>query len=256
MEDAGDGSKNLADLIMQKMQAGDFVDGDKLDMKSNLSDLKDSTLDPKVIAAYKKVGVVMRSFKSGKLPKAFKIIPQLQNWEELLILTNPDSWSPQSGYEATKIFASNMNAKMAQRFYNVVLLPLVQKNINTYKKLNYHLYMAVKKSMFKTGAFFKGFLLPLALEASTRDAVIIGSILQKMSINVLDVAAALIKMTSDKYQLGNGYFIKVLLSKRYTLPTMVLDALINFFCSTGMENAAIEGDLEAQMDDEMEDGYG
>lgn len=37
---------------------------------------KGSNLDPKVIAAYKKVGIVMKSFKSGKLPKAFKIIPQ------------------------------------------------------------------------------------------------------------------------------------------------------------------------------------
>jgi len=51
---------------------------------------------------------------------------------------------------------------MAQRFYNVILLPNVQNNILKYKKLNYHLYMAVKKAMFKTGAFFKGFLLPLA----------------------------------------------------------------------------------------------
>ena len=32
-------------------------------------------LDPKIIAAYNKVGVVMKSYKSGKLPKAFKIIP-------------------------------------------------------------------------------------------------------------------------------------------------------------------------------------
>ena len=37
--------------------------------------------------------------------------------------------------------------------------------------------MAVKKAMFKTGAFFKGFLLPLAEIATTRDAIIIGSIL-------------------------------------------------------------------------------
>jgi essential nuclear protein 1 len=34
-----------------------------------------TNLDPKVVAAYKKVGIVMRSYKSGKLPKAFKIIP-------------------------------------------------------------------------------------------------------------------------------------------------------------------------------------
>ena len=51
--------------------------------------------------------------------------------------------------------------------------------------------MAVKKAMFKINAFFKGFLLPLAETATTREAIIIGSILQKMSINGLVVAAAL-----------------------------------------------------------------
>ena len=131
---------------------------------------------------------------------------------------------------------------MAQRFFSIILLPAVQDNIATYKKLNYHLYMAVKKAMFKVGAFFKGFLLPLAETASTREAVIIGSILQKMSINALDVAAALIKMTTSEYRLGNGYFIKVLLSKRYSLPTMVLDALVNYMCKTGMQEVADEED--------------
>jgi essential nuclear protein 1 len=75
-------------------------------------------------------------------------------------------------------------------------LPGFQKNIEMYKKLNYHLYMAVKKAMFKIAPFFKGFLLPLSEVATTREAVIIGSILQKMSINALDVAAALMKMTT------------------------------------------------------------
>ena len=41
-----------------------------------MSDLQDAgALDQKVVEAYRKVGVVMRSYKSGKLPKAFKIIP-------------------------------------------------------------------------------------------------------------------------------------------------------------------------------------
>ena len=43
----------------------------------------------------------------------------------------------------------------AQRFYNTILLPAVQDNIFQYKKLNYHLYMAVKKSMFKIEEFRK-----------------------------------------------------------------------------------------------------
>lgn len=75
-------------------------------------------LDPKVIAAYKKIAVVMKTYKSGKLPKAFKIIPAVNNWEELLLLTQPDNWSTCATYEATKIFASNLNNKMAQRYFN------------------------------------------------------------------------------------------------------------------------------------------
>ena len=146
-----------------------------------------------------------------------------------------------------------MNAKMTQRFYNIILLPNVQQNILRYKKLNYHLYMAVKKAMFKTGAFFKGFLLPLAEIATTRDAIIVGSILQKMSINPLDVAAALMKLTSMDYKLGNGYFLKVLLGKRYTLPTMVLDAIINYFCKTGMQDEQVPtGADEEEYDEEMD----
>ena len=71
--DAGDGAQDLAALIAQKLETGDFIDGDKFDSMTDVE--RGSTLDPKVIAAYKKVGVVMRSYKSGKLPKAFKIIP-------------------------------------------------------------------------------------------------------------------------------------------------------------------------------------
>ena len=36
-------------------------------------------------------------------------------------------------FAATRIFASNLNAKLAQRFYSSVLLPAVQDNISRYK---------------------------------------------------------------------------------------------------------------------------
>jgi essential nuclear protein 1 len=116
-----------------------------------------------------------------------------------LFLTKPGQWSPQATYEGTKIFASNLNAKMAQRFYNLVLLQAIRENIETYKKLNYHLYMALKKALFKPAAFFKGLLLPLAEDATTREAVIVGSILAKVSIPILHASAALIKLTEYDY---------------------------------------------------------
>lgn len=74
-----------------------------------------------------------------------------------------------------------------------------------------------------------------------------------MSINPLDVAAALMKLTSMDYKLGNGYFLKVLLGKRYTLPTMVLDAIIDYFCKTGMKGEELPtGEEDEEYDQEME----
>ena len=186
-------------------------------------------MDPKVIATYKKLGVVMKTFRSGKLPKAFKVIPLVSNWEELLFLTSPHNWSPNATYEATKIFASNLNAKMAQRFYSLVLLENVRENISKFKKLSCHLYAAVKKSIFKTGAFFRGFLLPLAEDATAREAVIIGSVLAKCSFNNLDAAAVIMKLTHMDYEVGTGFFLKTLLAKKYALATQVIRALIKFF---------------------------
>jgi len=104
---AGDGGKNLADIIMAKMAAGDFQTDE--DLKAT----QESQLEPKVIEAYKKLGVVLKTYRSGKLPKTFKIIPQCANWEELLFLTQPQKWSRHAVYEATKVFASNLNTKMA-----------------------------------------------------------------------------------------------------------------------------------------------
>lgn len=49
---------------------------------------------------------------------------------------------------------------MAQRFYNLVLLPRVRDDIAEYKKLNFHLYSALKKALFKPGAWFKGDMTP------------------------------------------------------------------------------------------------
>ena len=97
---------------MQKLSARDFKDGNLIDKKDGRG-YGVEEMDPKVIATYKKLGVVMKTYRSGKLPKAFKVIPLVANWEELLFLTSPHSWSPNATYEATKIFASNFNAKMA-----------------------------------------------------------------------------------------------------------------------------------------------
>jgi hypothetical protein len=52
------------------------------------------------------------------------------------------SWSNNAFYACTRIFASCLQDAMAQRFYNLVLLPRVVEDLKFNKRLNYHLYQA------------------------------------------------------------------------------------------------------------------
>lgn len=73
-----------------------------------------------MVEVYRSVGKILQRYTTGKVPKAFKIIPNLSNWEDVLYLTAPEQWSPHAVYQATRLFASNLNHKMAQRFYALV----------------------------------------------------------------------------------------------------------------------------------------
>lgn len=146
--------------------------------------------------AYKKVGSILHEYRAGKLPKAFRVLPTLEDWEEILYITNPDKWSYQAVFEGTKLFASISNEKITQRFYSLVLLPRAQQNVQDEKKLNFHLYRALVKACFRPAAFFKGIVIPLC-ESGTctkAEATAIGSVIRKTAIPVLHSSAALLKL--------------------------------------------------------------
>ena len=43
-----------------------------------------SGLDAKVVEVYTAVGKILSRYSAGKVPKAFKVVPTLKNWEEVL----------------------------------------------------------------------------------------------------------------------------------------------------------------------------
>ena len=182
---------------------------------------------------------MLSRYKSGKLPKAFKIIPTLPQWEELLSLTRPESWTPNACYEATKIFVSS-KPHITQAYLEMVVLEQVRDDIHETKKLNVHLYNALKKALFRPSAFFKGFLFPLlgSGTCTLREAHIISSVLARVSVPVLHSAAALLRLTeiaaeqtslSTESAGATNIFIKVLLQKKYALPYKVVDGLVFHF---------------------------
>ncbi|XP_060188257.1 bystin [Lycium barbarum] len=190
-------------------------------------------LDDSIIELYKGVGKHLNKYTSGKMPKAFKHIPSLQYWEDVLYLTEPEKWSPNAMYQATRIFASNLGVKKAERFYKFVLLPRVRDDIRKNKRLHFALYQSLKKSLYKPAAFNKGILFPLC-ESKTctlREAVIFGSVIEKVSIPHLHASVALLKLAEMEYCGTTSYFIKLLIEKKYALPYRVLDAMVAHFMS-------------------------
>ncbi|ALC48618.1 bys [Drosophila busckii] len=219
---------HLSEIIMQKIQEKGA------DIHTKISDegsLKIEDLDPKVKEMYEGVRDVLKRYRSGKIPKAFKIIPKLRNWEQVLFITEPHNWSAAAMFQGTRIFCSVLSQAMAQRFYNLVLMPRIRDDLCEYKKLNMHLYNALKRALFKPAAFMKGIILPLleSGDCSLREAIIFGSVVARSSIPVLHSSACLLKICEMPYSGANSIFIRYFLDKRYALPYRVIDAAVFHF---------------------------
>eukprot|EP01127_Copromyxa_protea_P006923 TRINITY_DN16860_c0_g1_i1.p1 TRINITY_DN16860_c0_g1~~TRINITY_DN16860_c0_g1_i1.p1 ORF type:complete len:434 (+),score=115.16 TRINITY_DN16860_c0_g1_i1:181-1302(+) len=220
---------NLGDMILAKikekeLQAG-YV-GENVGPEAIVS-----SLDPKVLEVYSQIATLLKRWRSGRLPRAVKIIPLLDNWEEVLWVTKPEEWSMNALGVMTKIFSSNFNEKLAQRYYNLILLPAIRGEIRENKKLNFHLWLSLKKALYKPTGFYKGVVIPLCetRDCTLREALAVCSVLSKVSVPPIPSSVALMKIAQMPYSGANSIFIKCLINKRYALPYRVIDALVEHF---------------------------
>jgi essential nuclear protein 1 len=154
--------KTLADIIFSKLDENSDQP-QKIVISSEESHKFDPAfgLDPRVVETFTKMASFLRVYKSGPLPKLFKVIPTFPQWARILALTQPENWSPHAASAATKIFISSMKAPQAQLFLSVVLLDAVREDIRENRKLNYHYMFALKRALYKPAAFFKGIVFPI-----------------------------------------------------------------------------------------------
>lgn len=183
--------------------------------------------------------MILSRYKSGPLPKPFKILPSVPNWPTLLDITQPERWTPNAVYAGTRIFISSKPA-VAQEFISTVLLDRVREEIHETKKLNVHTYNSLRKALYKPACFFKGLLFPLVSSGTCtlREAHIVSSVIARVSIPVLHSAAALLRMCDLAAEMSTrslestgavNTFIRVFLEKKYALPYKVIDALVFHF---------------------------
>ncbi|KAF9666727.1 hypothetical protein SADUNF_Sadunf16G0258800 [Salix dunnii] len=74
-------SEHFADLIIEKLKKTDA------NVSSELQPIP--KLDQSLMDLYKGVGEYLSKYTAGKIPKAFKHIPSMQLWEDVLYLTEP-----------------------------------------------------------------------------------------------------------------------------------------------------------------------
>ncbi len=244
-DDAQGESRNLADIILQRIAEKEALDAARAGGQPTQRFMgggapEDAVEIPlKVADTFTKVGQILSRYKSGPLPKPFKVLPTLPQWPDLLSITRPENWTPHAVYRATKIFISTPAAK-GQYFCETILLDRVREDIQETKKLNVHLYNALKAAFYRPSAFFKGFLFPLVESGcSLREAHIISSVLAKIKIPVLHSAAALLRLceisaeqtmnVNSEAAGAANIFIRILLAKKYALPYKVVDALVFHF---------------------------
>lgn len=218
--------ESLADLVVARLHE-----------RAGLKALRDpsvlTTPEPRVVKVYKGVAGFLQRYKSGKFPRAFKVLPSLAHWEQLLVITQPDNWTPAALEHATRIFVSNLNEQLAQRFLYLVVLPRFREDIRCNKKLHPTLFVTLQVALYKPAAFFKGILLPLCRgnNCSLREAVILSAIIQRKSIPAVHSCAALLRIAEMKWTGVNSFFLRVLIDKKYALPLRVVDALAKHFTS-------------------------
>ncbi|KAI8985004.1 cell adhesion protein byn-1 [Trametes punicea] len=251
--------RTLADIIFSKLdnlESGKPVVVQERQHDRDRAPDPAAGLDPKVVDVYTKVGQMLTRYKSGPLPKPFKIIPSLPQWSRILALTHPENWSPQACHAATRIFISQMKPPQARLFLEVVLLDAIREDIRltkegarknkNHRKLNVHYYESIKRAMYKPGAVFKGIVFPLLNSGCTlQEAAIVASVLAKVKIPLGHSAAALMRLANMDYSGANSLFIRVLLDKKHALPYKVVDALVfHFIRLSNTYKARRAGDVE------------
>lgn len=225
---AGSGRLMLVDIILQKIREKEEEDARAAALAA---DPERAERDRKIAHVYGLVGNIMAKYRSGKVPKAFKVIPKVRNWQHLIYLTRPDEWSPAAMYVATRLLASNLPAKEVVPFYSDILLPRCLEDIAGNKKLNYHLYCALSKAVYKPDAFCKGILFPMCEDKTVtlRQATIISSVVTKVSIPMLHSAAALLYLSQLPFNPTTCLVMTALIEKKYALPFRVVDSVVESF---------------------------
>lgn len=187
---------------------------------------------------YSKVGKILSQYKSGKVPKALKSLPASKKWSSLLRYTSPDNWTPHATFQVVKIFIAALPASDSEKFLREFFLPKLKADYSESKEVHQQHFIALKKSLYRPSAFYKGIVLPLLEDnrVTLKQASIISSVISKSPIPMLFSAAALASLCNLPYSGPRALIMRTILDKKYALPLNLIHIILLFFEQTSHES--------------------
>jgi essential nuclear protein 1 len=243
---------------------------EQLDLLDKQQVLEDPSKDAEVRAVYTKVGQLLSKYRDGKVPECFSILPRVAHWENLVKITRPENWTVHAFFKATKIFVASPESKHTLHFFKYYLLPKCLKNISERGKLNYHLFQALRKAIFRPSLWFRGILFPFlkgqfnpeykpgvrfngnVLSLGTiKQSQIISAVLMKCSVPNVHASAAFLKVMELPYTGPVGVLVKLFIDKKFALPLSVIKRITQWFLNFGKNSQLEEEDQKNKKKEKM-----
>lgn len=190
--------------------------------------------NPEVVEIYQKLGVLLRNYKSGKLPKAINVVASqnIPDWFELLEYSQPDNWSVNAIKEVTTLFAQTANEARCLKFYRDILLEYIRNILDDNKKLPRNIWATLQTAARRSKPFVLGIMKPLATEGqcTPKDARVISQLVTRVKLPNDLVNSFLIWLCEGKeISLTRTIFVIRFVQKGKVLAIRAVDAVFGYF---------------------------
>ena len=190
----------------------------------------DIYLKPRLLKILERTTLFMKVYRSGKIPKIIRILPSIKNFEEMLWLTRPDTWSNSAVYSITRSFLPKLDKKQMSRFFSLILAPRFQETIFQRKSYSIHVQKALKISTNYPSIFFSSIVLPIceSKHCSMKEGVAISAILMKYRFPPKIIITVIVRLINNPVSAPKCIILKTIINKNYLLPLRIIDILVDF----------------------------
>jgi essential nuclear protein 1 len=185
----------------------------------------------KILKVLERTGILLKVYRSGKLPKIIKIVPLFKNFEDLIWFTRPDRWSIRALFLISKLFVNTLNRFEAKRFLTLIFLPRLQECIFKNQNLNLYIPFISKIANIDPKIFFSSIILPFIKNSNCckKESVVLSLILLKISLKAKYISYFLVQLLKISDTSAKFILLRVILTKNYNFSYRILDILVDFF---------------------------